>query len=73
MRSTYKKVRAGFEPAHQRFAVTCLTTWLPNHYTEAAGVEPAQPFGCLRFSKPSPYRSGMPPKNLDSSTGASVS
>ena len=25
-----RKVRIGFEPTHERFAVTCLTTWLPN-------------------------------------------
>ena len=25
-----RKVRVGFEPTHERFAVTCLTTWLPN-------------------------------------------
>ena len=25
-----RKVRIGFEPTNERFAVTCLTTWLPN-------------------------------------------
>ena len=25
-----RKVRIGFEPMNERFAVTCLTTWLPN-------------------------------------------
>ena len=77
MINAYKKVRAGFEPAHQRFAVTCLTTWLPDRQIlkpGAVGIEPTQLFKVdLRLANGYLNHSVTPPKILDSSTGASVS
>lgn len=39
-----RKVRIGFEPTHERFAVTCLTTWLPNLIVLSFGSHECEEF-----------------------------
>lgn len=39
-----RKVRIGFEPTHERFAVTCLTTWLPNLIVFSFGSHECEEF-----------------------------
>lgn len=39
-----RKVRVGFEPTHERFAVTCLTTWLPNLIVFSFGSHECEEF-----------------------------